>query len=337
MQRNHFIDVLKGILIIGVIVLHFPLEESIRLKYLFPFWLNMMVPCFMFITGYVYTLSFKRREITSLEEAYKSRRIFQQMIRYISPFTLAFIAEWVLLRVLGIYRVNVITYGPLALCMDYLRGGKGMGSYYFPLMIQCVVLFPVIYFVIKKYQLKGLLYCLLGNAFFEVLKTAYSMNETEYRLLIFRYLFIMAAGCYFAMGPTISKRKSIVLSAGCMVVGLFFCYLFGYTNYTPKILTMWSGTSFLAILFLVPVLGGLITRIPIHCYPLELIGKASFHIFLVQMIYYALAERIYELLPEKCPQLLMTIIACVGLGILFYWIEKPITKWLVKMVEKHHL
>lgn len=335
MKRNHFIDVLKGILIIGVIASHFPVEESMGLKYLFPFWLNMMVPGFMFITGYVYTHSFKRREIESLGEAYKVRRIIEQMLRYVSPFTIAFIAEWILFRVCGIYQVNIVTYGPFALCLNYLRGGAGMGSYYFPLMIQCVVLFPVIYFVIKKYQFKGLVYCFLGNAVFEILKTAYYMSEDEYRLLIFRYLFIMAAGCYFAMGPTISRQKSIILSAGCIIAGLFFCYLFGYTSYAPKILTLWSGTSFLAVLFLVPVLGWLVTRISVGCYPLELIGKASFHIFLVQMIFYVLTPKVYPLLPANCPRLLFNIVACVAVGILFYMIENPMTKWLNKKVMKH--
>ena len=49
MQRNRFIDVLKGIVIIFVIVLHFPFDAPERQKYLFPFCLEMAVPFASFV------------------------------------------------------------------------------------------------------------------------------------------------------------------------------------------------------------------------------------------------------------------------------------------------
>ena len=334
MQRNRFIDVLKGILIICVVFYHFPMVEEGRLGFLYPF-RNLVIPSFMFITGYVYALSFQRRNIDSFQKAYGSRMIIEQIIRYVSPFTMAFVAEWILLRILGIFSVNIFTYGPLAFCFDYLRGGVGMGNYYVPVMLQGVVLFPVIYLLIRKYQFRGLVYCFLGNAGFEILKSAYYMNEGEYRLIFFRYLFIIAAGCYVALGNTLDQKKTMTVSMVCLLIGGFFFYLFAFTNYVPKIIVFWSATSFLPCLLIVPILGVLITRVRLHCYPLELMGKASFNIFLVQMIFYLLAGRIYPLLPEWCPQLLFSILACVGLGILFYFIETPITKFLIKTGRKY--
>ena len=52
MKRNQFIDVLKGICIIFVIITHYNWSNAARLKYFFPFWIDMAVPIFMIISGY---------------------------------------------------------------------------------------------------------------------------------------------------------------------------------------------------------------------------------------------------------------------------------------------
>ena len=79
---------------------------------------------------------------------------------------------------------------------NYLCGGWGPGSYYYPLMIQFVFVFPIIYFVIKENSRRGLVICLVVNILYEILKWAYEMNIECYRLLLFRYIFIIAFGCY---------------------------------------------------------------------------------------------------------------------------------------------
>lgn len=335
MERNRFIDVLKGILIIFVIVLHFPFEEAERQLYLFPFGIAMTVPCFMMLSGYVSALSFQRRKLGGLEEAYMFVPIMEKVLRFTVPFAMAFVAEWIVFRAFGLYKVGVRTYGMLALAMDFLRGGKGQGSYYYPMMIQLIFVFPVIYHVIKKHNLKGLIYCFVANGVFEVLKTAYSMNETEYRLWIFRYLFIIAAGCYVAIGKIPEGKKRIIISAICILVGLGFAYVFSYTSYTSKIITFWCGSSFVVCLFIVPIVGGMIRYVHFGCMPLEIVGRASFNIFLVQMIYYNFAEKIYEIIPGRGVQLLFNIVNCVVVGVIFYYIEQPLTKYLINGIKKH--
>lgn len=285
MQRNRFIDVLKGIFIIFVIVLHFPFDTLERQKYLFPLCVGLTVPFFMMISGYVSALSFKKRGIDSMEDAYRPINIVEKLVRYTVPYTIAFVVEWIVFRVFGLYIVGIRTYGILAVAMDYLSGGKGQGSYYFPIMVQFIFIFPLIHFIIRKYDLAGLGYCFLANAVFEILKKAYGMNDGEYRLLVFRYLFILAAGCYIAIGDIKKNRKMVVLCTICIMVGLAFVYLFSYTSYVPKIITYWSSSSFLVCLYVVPLLGWLIRKVHWGLRPLEIIGKASFNIFLVQMIY----------------------------------------------------
>ena len=335
MERNRFIDVLKGIFIIFVIILHFPFDTLERQKYMFPLCVALVVPFFMMISGYVSSCSFKKRGIESVEEAYSPICIVEKIIRYTVPYTIAFIAEWIVFRVFGLYTVGIRTYGIFAVAMDYLSGGKGQGSYYYPIMIQFIFIFPMIYFIIRKYNLKGLGYCFLANAAFEILKRAYGMNDTEYRLLVFRYLFIIAAGCYIAIGDIKKNRRMFVLCAICIMVGLTFVYLFSYTLYSPKVITYWSDTSFLVCLYVIPILGWLIRKFHWGFRPLEVVGKASFNIFLVQMIYYNFADYIYDMIPNRGLQLGFNIINCVLVGVVFYYIEQPLTKGILYMLNKY--
>lgn len=334
MERNRFIDVLKGILIIFVIILHFPYSVLETQKYLFPFHISLAVPCFMLISGYVSALSLQKRGVEKVEESYKLIAILERMLRFTVPYAIAFIAEWCVFRIMGLYKVGIRTYGILALVMDFLRGGKGPGSYYYPIMIQFIIVFPIVFFVIKKHYLKGLLFCFLTNGIYEVLKTAYGMNDVEYRFLIFRYLFVIAAGCYIAMGKLPEMRKTMIISVICIMIGGGFIFLFSYTSYTSKIITFWRESSFVVCLFIVPILGWLIKNVHWKFKPLEVIGKASFNIFLVQMIYYNFVDSIYDMIQVRGMQLLINVVICVGVGVFFYYLEQPLTKFLISKVRK---
>ncbi len=334
MDRNPFVDVLKGIFIIFVIALHFPFETREQLQYLFPFWITLTVPFFMMISGYVSALSLKKRGIERVEEAYNPGMITDKILRYTIPFTIAFGAEWILFRALGVYRVGIKTYGIFAFVQDYLTGGKGPGSYYFPMMIQFVFLFPVIYFVIRRYKFRGLLGCLGANALFELLKTAYGMSDTEYRLLVLRFLFVIGAGCYVALAEGKRSKKEKITALIALMAGIGFIYLFSYTSYTPKVLTHWTHVSFAPCLAVAPVLGFILVKGRMGCKPIELIGRASFHIYLVQMIYYNFAERIYALISGKGMQLLCNIFLCVTVGVLFYLAERPLNRAICSGVRR---
>ena len=60
-SRLNYLDFYKGICIIFIIITHYSWNDNERLHYLFPFWIDMAVPVFMVITGYVTSLSFQNR------------------------------------------------------------------------------------------------------------------------------------------------------------------------------------------------------------------------------------------------------------------------------------
>ena len=337
-NRNRTLDFLKGIFIIFVIALHFPFANDLGHRLLFPFWVEFAVPGFLFISGYVYALSYEKRGLDRIEDMYEKKDLLVKCLRFVIPFTLAFIAEQILLRVFDIYTVGIVEYGLRALFFDYLRGGIGMGSYYFPLMIQFIFLFPLIYIYVKRKGLKALTSIFIINVIYEIVKLALWMSESEYRLLIFRYIFIIAFGCY----ACISKKKEDEklcngLIEGIFALGVFFVILFSYTSYEPKLFTFWSTTSAPATLYIAPIMFLLVKKVKIQFAPLELIGKASFDVFLVQMVYYVLYD---SFIADKLKGLsdalnfVITVIVCVILGILLWLAEN---KLIFKNVKRRIL
>lgn len=60
-ERCHSIDFIKGICIILVIISHYRWTDYERLRWMFPFWVDMAVPIFMVITGYLHSKSFQKK------------------------------------------------------------------------------------------------------------------------------------------------------------------------------------------------------------------------------------------------------------------------------------
>lgn len=336
-NRNPFWDLLKGVLILNVIILHSPAADPVRHWILFPFVLEMTVPMFLVISGYVSAKSALRSGLDTLEEAYGWRRLLRKCLRFVVPFTMAYLAQWILFRVFGLYLVNLFRYGLFAFAMEYLAGGKGMGSYYFPLMIQFVFLFPIIFRLIQKKGIRGVWLCGLLNGAYEVLKTAYGMNETCYRLLIFRYLLVIAFGCYLAMEEWRPKLPAL---AACLLTGAGFLVAVQYLGYQPKVLNLWSGTCFVACLYLLPGAAALMAYgerrkekyFVFRLRFLELLGRASFSIFLAQMIFFCLPIPLENDLGNGVMVLLAQMVICTVAGLLLYFVEKPVTDRILKRI-----
>ncbi len=169
------------------------------------------------------------------------------------------------------------------------------------------------------------------NAVFELLQWAYGMNGECYRLLLFRYTFVIAFGCYLNLPE---QKISKGLYAGAFIIGVLFILAYCYWGYQPVVIVHWTRTSFVGSLYLLPIAAVLIKKCTWKFAPLELLGKASFNIFLAQMVYYQCASRfVYAHVQSRPLQLLIGVVASVVFGLVFYWLETPLTKFLVKKSE----
>lgn len=319
--RNRTIDFIKGLCIVFVIVTHLDWEDSERLKYLFPYWIDMAVPIFMIISGYVYAKSLERKNMDSLSKAYNVHNIVKNIIRYTIPYFFIILFE--------IFAVGVGDSSDVI--QFFIRGGTGPGSYYYPIMIQFIFVFPVIYYMVKKYDFYGVCLCVIFNAIYELLKTSYMMEDACYRVLIFRYIFIISCGCYLA----IKKRKirtewKIIV----FISGFIFITMCRYGNYVPYTITKWIGTSWLASMYVVPLIFWVIRKDKLKCRIIEIIGKASYNIYLVQMVYFVKhAGVIYAIFERREYSYFCNVCMCVIFGVCFYYIEKPLTKKIINCLD----
>ncbi len=289
----------------------------------------MAVPMFMIVSGFVYTKSFQKNNIECIDKAYQADFFLGKIVRYTVPFSIAFCIEEAAFYVTGTNHHSIAQMG-----YYFLRGGIGPGSFYYPIMIQFIFFFPVIYAIIRKYDFKGLFICGFMNLIFEVCKYAYDMDKECYKRLLFRYTLLIAYGCFVAMGK---YKKRWKLSMICMGVGIAYKIAFEYFGFVPPITNFWTGTSLWACLYIIPLAKYIIEN-KFHNRIIEAIGRASYDIFLVQLVYYKGVERVYAHVQGRVVQLIVNLVICVILGLLFHIVEVPVTKtvngWAYLLLKK---
>ena len=166
-------------------------------------------------------------------------------------------------------------------------------------------------------------------------KRAYGLNDSCYRLLIFRYIFVISFGRYLAeKNNTINKWQYII----SFVIGVGFIILHSYLRYESVIFKYWTATSVIACLYILPISAYLINyKKQIRCDLFEILGKASYNIFLVQMVYFGFFDTlIHEFVGgHMMLKLLFTVVINIAVGLLFYYIEVPVTKYIVERLKKY--
>lgn len=327
MKRNHFLDALKGICVLFITATHYDFTDWNRLDYFFPFWIDMAVPVFMLISGYVATASFRRRNISTIEEAYALPIVLNKIFRYSIPFFLAWLIEVAyIIKMNGFHQVDL-----LFLLVHFVRGGDGAGAFYYPLMIQFVFVFPLIYFLIKSQGFFGVILAFLGTYAMEIAKSVYQMGENTYCLLVFRYVFIIAIGVYLASEH---YKVRTVWSVVAVVVGFAFILATEYYGFQPLFLEYWTRTSLVGCLYIAPIVALGIRKLgEVKIPPLELLGRASYNIFLAQKIYYTHGRKFYDRIPGERYDFIVSMVICVVAGLCFYFLAEPITKWGCKKIQ----
>ena len=327
-KRNGSVDFLKGLSMLFIIILHFGWQNEEPRRFLFVYWAEMAVPIFMILSGYVFSLSFQRKKIERMAQAYECRFIAEKLVRFIVPFAVAYFVE-VFYRYFYNGDRNL---GFFEWVKMFLMGGIGPGSYYVPILIQFIFIFPLIYFLIKKTDYIGLAVAFALCFLYEVLQKVFGMNPEVYRLIIIRYLFAISAGCYMTVGK---NRLKPVWACVSMLLGGLWITLINYLGYSPKVvMPVWAGTGFIAVLWVIPAVYYLINK-GIRFKTLEFIGRASYNIFLIQLVVFAYgAWFVYIHVSGQFLQFLILAAGILITGILFYLIESRITGRIIGLIRK---
>ena len=341
-ERNRFIDIAKGMAIILVIFNHYEWQKSSIFQTHLYYWLiTIAVPIFMLCTGYVTAVSFDSKNI-SLEEATKKSSILPKLKRYTMPFLWFYIAETLFTFIsiktgfldyigaldfpynAGYRNMEMTLPGTL---IFFIAGGRGQhGTYYYPVIMQVVFLIPFIYNTVKKSKY-GIWKCFavaVGlDIIFAIISTLSGVYVSGFynRMIAVRYIFALSLGCHiYLYRKNLGKYKWYIM----FILGVAYTILISYTGYKPFVYKTWKYTSALNMFYIAPIfmLGTKYLK-NIKFRPLEEIGKASYHILMVQILFFNfLAPLIWtapkSIIPNDSVGFILSLVVCLGGGYGYY-------------------
>ncbi|MDE7297664.1 MAG: acyltransferase, partial [Lachnospiraceae bacterium] len=158
-------NILKAISICFVIFQH-SLQTNSNVHYQevyknlgFSFWLLQAVSIFVIITGFHYAMSIEKLE--KEVDWYRKDAFRKKLERIVFPYSFAFLCY--------LFYVLAVEKGKMSLntLFVYLKGGAGPGGYYTWVLVQFLVIFPVIYHIVKKSLLYGSMLVISINMLYE--------------------------------------------------------------------------------------------------------------------------------------------------------------------------
>lgn len=326
-KRIEFLDYLKAICVLMVIVTHY--DWSDKTSPFFTMLINMAVPVFMIISGYNFAMSNSRKADGKLGKMYGWKVLKPKLIRFLVPFFIICLIEIALLI------VNEREINPLRI---FLLGAYGPGSYYVPIMLQLLVIFPIIYILINWNAKMGIVAAGMANLLFEIAVKIFEMEKYYYRLCIGRYLLLIAFGCYLYLYPAHRVKRSQL--AGMFLIGIAYIAAVFWFDKELVLFEYWKTTAMPIAFYIFPIVILLFRRFYYSKIPgrlgnlLTQIGQASYHIFLVQMVYYhfelggAIMQAVWYIAVP------FNILVTVPIGIIFYRLD---SQFICKMKHVTHV
>lgn len=328
MKRSWKFDYIKTMAIISVILIHATEVENVRSNVIFPFYIWLAVPTFMLISGYMNALSCEKHGIMNLGAWYEPKYLWKKMIYIMIPYLIIYLSEWASQIIFFHRKINIRE------CIYVLfTGGWGPGSYYILMLVQLLFLFPWIYFGVAKAPRLGS-GVIIGLQFLLECTVQYiAIPESVYRILILRYLIFVWFGivlyCYYDK----FNRICIALMG---ITGALYLWLITYSDWQMKIFRYWTSTSMPTVLwigFLMILAMRYLIRLPQSIdYVMNTVGKSTYYIFLVQMMYFAFDWQIN--MSQQWLANTSVILICCMLGIAFKFLCEKCIYPVLGMGEK---
>ncbi|MGB9979489.1 acyltransferase family protein [Methanobacterium sp.] len=336
-ESKHYlqIDILKALAIISVIVIH-SIPPNMVKHPLSIFVIYQAVPIFFVLMAVNAVMSFKRHNYNVLSRIYPNY-LKNRFERVVYPLIIVWILSLIIAILLnkGIYigTMTLIGYMPLS----------GPGNYFISILLQFVLLFPILY-KLYKYNPKYLLIAaFILNFAFEILAfqiPALGNNSYWYRACILRYLFLITLGMWLVDNFEPSHLKSMIKRKS-LLIGLVvsISYIISVSIFSlkfPYFQSSWQPQTVLSFFYpLVLCALGIkyLPSVPNRIWnSFKLVGRASYHIFLIQMLFFVsgLQLIIFDLSLQNTPNTKILVVSTVnvliliGLGLLFYYVDSKI-------------
>ncbi|MCZ3367496.1 MULTISPECIES: acyltransferase family protein [Methanobacterium] len=340
------IDFLKALAIISVIILH-TIPSNTVTNPISVFSIYQAVPIFLVLMGTNTLMSFKRHNYQVLINIYPPY-LKNRFERVACPL----IILGILSLVLGILSNKIIYLGILTFT-GYLPV-SGPGNYFVSILIQFVLIFPILY-KLYNYNSKYLLIISFILTFaFEVLANQILIdNSYLYKACIFRYLFLITLGMWLVdnfepadLKLFIMKRTvltGLIASIAYMVGVSALSWSFPYfpSSWQPQTVFSFFYPLILCVIgikYLPSTSKGHIMNI------LSLIGKASYHIFLIQIVFFGAGLSLTVVLSNYSlynDTFYYGVFALIGnitivliIGLLFFFIESKIEAFIFSLIKQ---
>ncbi len=352
MKTSHAlqIDVLKGLAIICVLLIHTVGITSTQMKILANWSFGQAVPVFICIMGVTMGLSFTRRGASTLRELFSTAYFARRFDRIVYPVLLLILVEVVYGAIFFVVRgSNRLVVTPRIL-LGWLPI-TGPGNDFISMAIAFIFVFPLIYYGYRRAPRFTLITCFVVNVAF-VLVGLYAQWRTGnpmgsffwYNANILRFVALIALGLWIAdRASALSQRDRLLLVGGA--IGLFVLLLdSGRLLWSLLIdarqVALFNAPVYLIVLFVSLLFyAALLVLLGIKFLPrtgtnplvraLARTGRFSYHIFLVQIVYFALLAPTLILTIRRhvhghalmAIELIVNVAVCIALGIGFALFE----------------
>jgi len=321
-------DYLKFFGILSVILTHSDFTDDQREMFLFPYTIDMAVPIFMIITGYMSSLSIEKRQIESMRQYFTSGIVLKKIQAVLLPFVFAYVLEVFIYAVF--LDVSINKYFLLEL-LKY--DNMGPGSYYTPILIQVFLLFPIIYFFYINRPVITSIVVVATEVLFEVYKTSSDMQIETYRIICIRYIVCMLLGIILYNNRECLRGKKFYLIA---IPSIAFIYVVSYTEYEPCVFDRWINTAMPTNLWafvLVLLAINYFKQFPNMLHKVVTkIGRGTYYIFLTQMVWFS-----FELdknISSLTVAVFLNLFVCISGGLLVETIAKNTKKLTRKKKQR---
>ena len=308
---------IKGLAIIGVMVQHAFTAGFLHGSW-DTLWAGQAVPVFFVLMGLNATRSAARSKDASLHGLYTARYVRGRLDRLLVPLAVAWVIALVVAVAIGTFHV-----GPLVV-LGVLPIASAPGNYFVTIVLEFALLFPAVYVCFNRAPVKTTIVIVALDIAFELLaphvgplKTTGIGNGYLYEAGIVKYASAILAGMWLARLAITPARAQVLLGLAAASF-VYLVVLHVHPSAFSWLTDSFSrSTNFLSVFFAVWLTWmGLLRLTPRRWFgtydALEGIGRASYHVFLIQIIWFgAITNRSW-------PVAIAGIAACCALGWAFY-------------------
>jgi peptidoglycan/LPS O-acetylase OafA/YrhL len=293
-SRINQVDLLKGLAIISVILIHiFPIWFLTWTGA--PFYLWQAVPVFLLLAAFTGSLAYKSQKRKNLADCYDPSLLIRRYKRILLPFALIWILQLIVILFIippnfPLDSVNVYSLrsGIPEMLANFFSGGSGPGNYFIPVILQQIIILPVFYWLAVRFSPdRMLIIAFMTNIALEFSLVLAGVPPGIYGILYVPYFMAGAAGVWLAF-----QSKKIVpglivagiASAGYIAAVFYFNFhlwfidtngFFNVFSYFWTLLLVAAGLHWLSS-----------QSVTIQSRTVRELGRASWHIFLVQMTFF---------------------------------------------------